>query len=478
MAYFEMNMKYILLVICILLSIMAVGQEWQQVGNFNRPPTCLFTDTIDNLMYISGAFRFNGSDTLNGVCIMNGTTIQAMGAGIYGACGTIDCASPQMFIRYKNEIYTSSNFKEIAGQPSKGIARWNGSTWLPVTPGLFQDYNNGTGYALGSCEHDGLLYMAGSFRRVGQDTANSVASWDGNAWQTYSAPEDILHNIPLHSKVIFYKGEMYVGGNCYNIIDGHVNYGIIRYDGTAWHQVGSGLFGGISFINNMVIYHDELFVCGRFNVADGNAGNMIMRWDGEQWHDVGGLNGCPAEGTKMMVYQDKLYLVGLFDCVGDGMPVSSIAVWDGTRWCSFGNSYFNNEVTCIGVYNGEFYIGGYFTKVGGYPVKYFAKWIGDHITDTCSAPVSLALEPKQSRQLSISPNPVRDYLHIQWNTGKTLPDNLRVFDPTGKEMTGHIHLTLNENSANLQTGQLPPGVYFLQVLMEDGGVWNGRFLKE
>jgi hypothetical protein len=470
-------MKFILPSAFVLLSTLAIGQEWQQIGNFNRAPTCLFTDTVDNLMYMSGAFRFNGSDTLNGVCIWNGTTFQPMGAGIYDACGSVDCASPQMIIRYKNEIYTSSDFNEIAGQPSKGIARWNGSTWLPVIPGLFED-DNDAGYALGSCEFGGSLYVTGFFRRVGLDTANSVASWDGNTWHTYGAPENIQNDIPNHIKVIFYKGQMYVGGNCYDIIDGHANYGIIRYDGSAWHQVGAGLFGGISFINDMVIYHDELYVCGYFKVADGNAGNKIMRWDGEQWHQVGGLIDCPGEGTKMMVYQDKLYLVGIFDCVGDGMPVSSIAVWDGMRWCSFGHSYFDNVITCIGVFNNEFYIGGGFTKAGGFPVKFFAKWVGNHSTDTCSAPVSATDEPKKVGQLSISPNPAKDQLIVKWDKGGDLPGPLRVFELTGKEVTSDVSIKTDAEAMHLQIGLLLPGLYFLQMRMGDGQVWSGRFVKQ
>jgi hypothetical protein len=470
-------MKFFFQIACLFLPSISIGQEWQQVGNFNFGVTCQFSDTIANILYIGGNFKFNGTDTLNGVCSWNGTTIKALGAGFYEDCGNNQCDTPEGFIRYHDEIYMSNRFNHIGGQLSNGIARWDGINWLPVHPGIFTD-NNYPGAAFGYCEQNGTLFMVGNFRRVGLDTANSVASWDGNVWQTYGAPEDTQHDVPVHSKIVFYKGEMYVGGNCYNIIDGNINSGIIRYNGTSWHQVGPGLLGGIDYIFDMTVYHDELYVCGRFGIAEGNAGNKIMRWNGEAWHDVGGILDSPGEGHRMMVYKDKLYLVGLFDDVGNGMPASNIAVWDGIRWCSFGNSYFNNKISSITVYRDTFYLGGGFTQVGGYPVKYFAKWVGDHSTDTCSAPVSLAFEPRQSRQLSISPNPVRDNLHIQWNTGKTHPDNLRVFDPTGKEMTGNIHLTLNENSANLQTGQLPPGVYFLQVLMEDGSVWSGRFLKE
>ena len=470
-------MRYILSTALIFLSSWAFSQEWEQVANFGNSTRRLYTDTVDQLLYISGQFKFYGNDTINGVCFWNGNSIQPMGDGLYDACPG-SCYPVEMFIRYKNEIYTSSIFDEVGGQPSSGIGRWNGSTWLPVSPGLYSD-NNNAGTAWGACEHDGRLYVVGPFRTAGQDTANSVASWDGNTWHTYGAPEDTQHDIPLHGRVIFYKDEMYVGGNCYNIVDGNINFDIMRYDGTAWHQVGSGIHGGLSAIFKMVIYHGDLYICGRFDKSSGNAGNGIMRWDGEQWHDVGGGLCYDNEfATDMMVYQDKLYMVGIFSCIAEDLPVSNIAVWNDERWCSLGNSIFDDKLGCIEAYKGEIYVGGGFEEVGGYPVKYLAKYIGDHSTNTCSASVSITPEPHQGGQLTIHPNPVKDQFTITASSGSLALTMWRVFNAAGQEVTFLVHLISSSMPEQwmLDVQGLPVGVYYLQG-RGHASMETGRFVK-
>lgn len=456
-------MKLKLLVGYLFFAYPVFTQEWQQIGNFNGAVIRLFTDTVDNLLYVGGVFRFNGTDTVNAVCIWDNNAILPMGNGLYDACGDPLCQSPGMFIRYKDEIYAGSYFDEIAGQPSSGIARWNGSQWLPVSPGLIDDSND-PGYAGGFYEHDGLLYTVGYFRWAGPDTANSVASWNGTAWQTYGTPEDTQHDLPILTRTVFYKGELYVGGNSYNFIDGNFNQDIMRYDGTAWHQVGSGLYGGSSFINDMVIYHDELYICGYFRGIDGNAGNKIMRWNGEAWHDVGGgLCSPSALANDMLVFEDKLYLVGNFTCVGDGVPANSIAVWDGTHWCSIGNSTFDNTIGCIEIYNHEIYVGGGFTEVGGYAVNRFAKYIGDHSTDTCSATVSVTIEPQQAWRFAISPNPVKDQITISVSNIGLLSSAWRIFNAAGQEVTVLVHpVSTTEKQLVLQVQGLQVGIYYLQ----------------
>ena len=465
-------MRYFFSLIFIFFSSWVLSQEWQQVANFGSSPRRLYTDTIDQLLYIGGNFAFYENDTINGVCFWNGSTIQPMSDGFYDVCQT-SCYPPEMFIRYKNEIYTGTFFNEIGGQSSSGIGRWNGSTWLPVSPGLYYDNGDG-GAAWGACEHDGRLYVVGPFRSVGQEIANSVASWDGTSWQTYGAPEDTQHDIPKHYRVIFYKDQLYVAGNCYDIIDGNVNYDIIRYDGTAWHQVGAGIYGGLSAIWDMAIYHDDLYICGRFDKSSGNAGNGIMRWDGEQWHDVGGglcYNGEFA--TDLLVYQDKLYMVGIFNCIANDLPASNVAVWDGERWCSLGNSFFDNKLDAIEVYKGEIYVGGGFENVNGYPIKYVAKYVGDHSTDICSA-VSATLEPHRAGQLLISPNPVHDQITI----GQTSLTTWRVFNGAGQEVTALLHLeaAYNAQQTVLNVQALPAGLYYLQGLGQVG-VESGKFVK-
>ncbi|MDX2282465.1 MAG: T9SS type A sorting domain-containing protein [Saprospiraceae bacterium] len=452
-------------------------QEWQQVGNFNGSPRTLFTDTIDNILYIGGGFRFNGNDTLNGVCRLQGNVIQPMGTGFYDACGGIDCNPILSFIRYENEIYSGAYFNEIAGVPSSGIARWDGGNWYPITPFLY-DENTETGYISGSCVSNNVLYVVGAFKFAGDELANSVASWDGVQWTTYGFPSTISGDVPLNFRVANYKDELYVGGNFYNKINGIENDDIARYDGNTWKQVGGGLFGGLSSVSDMVVYHDELYVAGPFSTSDGNAGNKIMRWDGTAWHDVG--KGICGSGriNDMMVYNDKLYVAGIFNCISDGLPIQNVAVWDGQHWCSIGNSKFDNGATSIAVYNDEIYIGGGFTKIDDQPVKYFAKYIGDHSKDTCAALVAVKNSSTPSGQLSISPNPASGSIRLLVADETTAIQAIAFYDVAGRDCTGLTNLPASSapTTASIDIHRLPAGLYHVRVQYAEK-VFIGRFVK-
>jgi hypothetical protein len=366
---------------------------------------------------------------------------------------------------------------EIAGVYANGIARWNSQSWLPVGAGLYYNESSNS-YAAGFYEYNGQLFVVGAFRWAGSDSCNSVAVWDGVDWKGLNFPANLDGSIPLTYRVLFYKNEMYVGGNFFHEINGYLNDDIARFDGLVWKRVGDGLKGGLSNIYCMVVYHDELYVCGYFREIDGNAGNKIMRWDGEQWKDVGGgLCNSYDIATDMLVYDDKLYIVGIFNCVAENLPVCNIATWDGEQWCSFGDSYINNKINCVAAYNNDIFIGGGFTEIDGQPVQYFAKWVGDHSTDTCSAPVVAAPEPQRAAvySLTVSPNPVQNLLRI------TLPQpaaDFQVLSITGQNLSDKTSLQSSDASeAMLDVSHLPPGWYLLSAVLKDGSRIAAGFIK-
>jgi hypothetical protein len=381
-----------------------------------------------------------------------------------------------MIIRYQNEIYIGSSMDSIGGVHTNGIAMWDGFNWHPVgDTGLYRD-DNGNAWASDGWINDENLFVVGMFRTAGGDTCNSVAYWDGNNWTGMNfIPQLYYGEIPQIFSIAHYKDEWYVGGNFHSIVDGNENRDIARYDGVKWRQVGQGMKGGISWVEDMVIYKGELYVCGSFRKIDGNIGNRIMRWDGEQWKDVGG-GMCNGYVYDMMLYDDKLLAVGIFDCVG-GLPIQNIATWDGERWCSFGKSHFDNKIFCVTAYNGDIYIGGGFTEIDGQPVKYFAKWVGDHATDTCSAPIVAAPEPKATAaNLTVNPNPAHSTVTLALESvaqgGK--PVGFSIFNSLGQKMWSAMSVSGREQ---VSLAGWPPGVYVARAESEQG-VAARVFVKE
>jgi hypothetical protein len=139
----------------------------------------------------------------------------------------------------------------------------------------------------------------------------------------------------------------------------------------------------------LVVYDDgggpALYAGGDFTVAGGVAANFIARWDGSSWSPLGcGVNG---EVHALGVYDDgggpALYAGGAFTIAGN-VTARRIAKWDGSGWSAigsmFGISGNSSTVEALAVHDDgggpSLYAGGRFTRAGGVPANYIAKWDG------------------------------------------------------------------------------------------------------
>jgi hypothetical protein len=403
----------IFLFIILIFPAHAFTQNWQQLGqSICRGPRVLYTDTITNRLYIAGDFMKADTHTVFGVCYWDGSSFGKLGESMWYTPWGNGCNATPIFdiTRYKNLMVIGTSEDIIGGDNIKGIGGFDGTAWHPfgITDSTSLWSDHGIPLCGGFLSHNDTLYVGGIFSMANQDTCNSIAMWDGNAWYGLGFPEG-NNGLPQIGKIVYYKNELYAGGNFTNTINGQFNMDILRYDGAYWKMAGPGLLGGSSWIHDMLVYKDELYICGYFKSSEGNIGNKIMRWNGTEWRDVGGGFCAPNHiATDMMVYNDKLYVVGIFNCVGNNLPVNNIAVWDGISWCSFGNSTFDNKLTAIAAYNGEIYIAGGFDTIDGQPIKCLAKYIGDHSEDICESVTST--EPAsndgiRNLRATLHPNP-------------------------------------------------------------------------
>lgn len=470
-------MKLKMITVLILFWGCVGAQNWIQVGDLNwSGPRPMYYDSVSNLLVMSCQSLLNGADSINGIFTFDGTNIKPIVQERYD-CGSVNCGPAAFLTRYGDYIYYSGpGMKRMNDAEVYGIGRWDGEEWSAGLPGLGGNDFDKRPYIDGYCLRDGKLYAGGFFRTAGGDTCNSVAYWDGNHWTGLNFPgEGSLFETPRVNHVFFYKDELYAAGNFYVYLDGEWVADIIRYDGSNWHAVGGGLHGGEANIWDWAIYQDELYVCGYFRDIDGNVGNKIMRWDGQNWKDVGGgvcSSGAVAQG--LYVYDGKLLLGGIFNCVGNGLPVNNIAAWDGTRWCSFGNSTFDGTITAMKEYKGELYISGGFSQVDGQPCRYFARWVGKHDMDTCSTSITTVTRV-QSGKINLSPNPAEERLRV------TFPQSavrIELFNATGQSLGNKTTLLFSADmEAVLDVSQLSPGWYLLSAIMDNGSRVSAGFVK-
>jgi len=461
-------MKTIQFFLFLILSSPLFSQNWVQVGDINDTPRVMLSDSVSGLLYLSGNFRFNGIDTVDGFCAYDGTSFTSFGRRF--DCASFGCNPAFMIARYQENLYFSgSSLSIIDGVADiNGIAQWDGTKWSPAMQGLYYDEDDNP-YLDGYYIHEGNFYGVGFFRTAEGDTCNSVAFWDGQKWTGLGFIPYSDNGLPRVFNVIFYQDQLYVAGNFSWEIGGGGD--IARLTSNGWEMVGGGLKGGLANVFDMVEYKGELYICGRFNKFDGNVGSGIMRWDGDVWREVGSGFCNPAiTAAAMMVYKDKLYVVGIFDCVNNNILASNIASWDGERWCTLGGSYFNNGISCIAEYKGEIYVGGGFTKVDGQPCRSLAKYIGDNSNEICSTPVSAAPEPAKNG-FKLSPNPTSDLLEIQ---APSPMESVWIYDAVGRAVLQPGVFGLR---ASVSVGDLPAGLYFVSV-RAGGWSWSGKFVRQ
>lgn len=393
------------------------------------------------------------------------------------ACWNGGCDGVPSIIRYRDGIVASlmrSATYETRPQII-GIGNWDGIKWYPLDGGIANGYLefNQTYFPSPLYDfsvEDDTLYVAGYMEFADSLPAEGMASWDGTKWHTYEMPPKPPGSAILSTSIAKYKGDIYLGGNFIVTVDGQQTNDLIRFDGTTWHKVGDDLVDGWMNLHDMEVFQDKLYVAGYFSKADGNPGNSIMSWDGEKWDDLGG-GACSPFGVidDLFVYKDKLYVAGGFDCIS-GIEVNNVATWDGEKWCRIGNSVFNRAIHGVAVWRDTVYVAGSFFEVDGQPLRFLARYVGDHSNDKCSEPISAAPEPK-SGGFNIWPNPATDLLQIQ---APSPIESVWIYDAMGRAEPQPGVFGLR---SSVSVGDLPAGLYFVSV-RAGGRSWSGKFVRQ
>ncbi len=89
-------------------------------------------------------------------------------------------------------------------------------------------------------------------------------------------------------------------------------------------------------------------------------------------------NGVDNPVLALAVYNGELYVGGFFTQAG-GASANYIARWNGASWNTLGTGSTNGVnlgVRALAVYNGELYVGGGFTSAGGASANRIARWNG------------------------------------------------------------------------------------------------------
>jgi len=228
-----------------------------------------------------------------------------------------------------------------------------------------------------------------------------------------------------------------------------------------------------------------LYFGGAFNSVNGVTIRGIVRWDGSAWSQLGnGIGTTYADVRSIEVVEEPggtvLYAGGSFASAG-GQPANGVAKWDGTTWTPLGTGTTNNALECIQYFDlgdgPKLYAGGNFTTFMGSPIKRVAAWNGTGWNE-----VGTGLD-----------STVRDFTTFDFGGGSrlvatgdfqnvagTLSTNAGVFDGAGWSAMG---VGVNDGSVFGVTSYRPNStdmVVYYGVILQAGGVpvsglagWDG-----
>jgi hypothetical protein len=278
-----------------------------------------------------------------------------------------DCNDPPQALNaamafYQGELVAS----RIGGAGGFGLGRWDGVSWQ-AHPASLDGVNTLIVY-------NGDLIAAGSFWWAGGGSANRIARWDGSQWHALgSGLDDTVLAVISHDAGLIAAGAFATAG-------GQEVNAVARWDGAAWQPMGSGVkiegFFGSSTGNALAVYEGDLYLGGMFNRAGKAVVNNMVRWDGTAWQDVGGGLQEPPFPVSVVralaVHGGALVAGGDFTSAA-GQPAMHIARWNGSSWQPLEAGGFNASVRALLEHEGVLYARGSFTQAGGTSARHFAQ---------------------------------------------------------------------------------------------------------
>jgi hypothetical protein len=297
--------------------------------------------------------------------------------GVDGAVSTIAISGTNVFV--------GGWFTQAGNLWANGIARWDGKNWSVLGNGLqLLDDDPTTQRFVAAIVISGTdVYAGGLFNRAGDVEAHNIARWDGQAWHALGSGPGNGVDGQVHAIAII-GSNVYAGG-FFRTAGGSSANNIARWDGAAWSSLGGGATNGVNAgVQALASNRNALYVGGSFDTAGGISANGIARWDGASWSDVGGgvsqrNNFRIHSVVAIAVSESTIYIGGTFDKAGD-VEAINVARWDGRAWSALGSGITANldatAVNTLAISGTEVYVGGSFTYVGDQSISNIARWDG------------------------------------------------------------------------------------------------------
>ena len=239
----------------------------------------VFDDGDGLALYAAGAFTTAGGMSANYIAKWDGSTWSALGTGANnGMNGEVnpmtdfdDGGGPA--------LYAGGPFTAAGGVNANHVAKWNGTTWSALGTEISGGISGGGVGAL-TVFNDGdgpALFVGGNFTAAGGVGADNIAKWNGSSW----APLTGGMNAYVGTLTVFDDGggsALYAGGSFTTAGGANANY-VAKWNGSNWSGLGTGMndevYGLTDFDDGS---GPALYAGGNFTLAGGGGASYIAKW--------------------------------------------------------------------------------------------------------------------------------------------------------------------------------------------------------
>lgn len=441
--------------------------QWQQLGSgLNGGVRSMnFDDTNDRLYTFGFYAMYGGSFPEDAVsaAYWQDNAWQQLGLGLD------EGPAVSSVLLGGDSVLVSGFFFGAIGVPdTRYTALWDGTQWRSIGSG------GSHGIAWGLLDNEDGVTAAGAFDSIAGIPANRIARLSNGTWESICA-HPTTGGFISYQTVTKYNGDYIFGGN--------INLPEIKeigwLDGDTLRQLGPGILGD-SWVNDMVVYEDKVFIGGEFYAASGNPGSGLMTWDGTAYADpVPGVQ-FTTQVVDLDVHNGEVFISGRSQLPGSS-DYYSLARYNGDHICLFGKN-LNTVFLAIAASDNELFVAPNMITLGldGDTVNYIARYDLTYPADTCvDLTTGLRDRNPQNEPWAIGPNPCSDHLVI--THGVSIAQNER----RSLLITDALARTLFQQDLSrvdpiapvlVRLPRLPAGSYMANVLNADGAVVHSQHL--
>jgi hypothetical protein len=279
-----------------------ITEAWEAVvAGINNTIFCMAFDANGDL-YIGGGFTDLGSANGDRIVKISALTtanpvITALGTGLDSNCFSIAIGS-------NGDIYAGGAFTLAGGVANTvKIAKWNGTVWSPLSTGL-NDQVSALKFA-----PNGDLYIGGAFTDAAYPY---LCKWNGTEFSVVGTNTDI--NAVVYTIAFGATGYLYVGGEFTNAGGvANADY-IVKWNGSQWESLGSGVNGIVRFV---YVNSGKVYASGAFTTAGGlTLTDRVAVWSNGAWQPLDiNLPGSASVYAVLPASDGSLYIGGAFSTV-------------------------------------------------------------------------------------------------------------------------------------------------------------------